>query len=93
MTIDHPQDDRAAALLGVALRLTREIRNDLAGAHRTVGLLSRADLEALACVQAAIHRVDHPILPWWQVTPATPARVADRRKVLAEALAPRRRSA
>lgn len=91
--IDHPQDDRATVLLDVALRLVREIRTDVQGAHRTVGLLSRADLEALACVQAAIHRTDHPILPWWQYAADTPARVAARRRVLNAALAPRGRSA
>lgn len=67
--MEHPNDDRAEELLGVALALADDIRTDTAAAHRTVRYMDRADLEALACVLAACVPVDLPMskLAWWRL--------------------------
>jgi hypothetical protein len=86
----HPNDQRAEALLTLALHLACEIRDDTAAVHRQVSQLGRADLEALCCVLAACVPLDRPIAPWWQ-PPArdSPAVILERRRVLNEALAAR----
>lgn len=91
---DHPNDERAAILVEIAQQVACDIRDDLATAHRLLAQMARHDLEALACILAALVPVDQAPLPWWQALPTDPPEViARRRQVLAEALAPQRRSA
>lgn len=66
----HPQDAqdaRAEQILGLALALAQDVREDLAAAHRVVRQIDRVDLEAVACVLAALVPVDQPLsrLAWW----------------------------
>jgi hypothetical protein len=85
-------DERAEALLALAMRLACEIRDDVAAAHRQVAYMDRADLEALCCVLAACVPVDKPVLPWWHGRPVdTPDVIEERRRVLNESLSPSRK--
>lgn len=80
-------DERAEAMLTLAMRLACEIRDDVASAHRQVAYMERADLEALCCVLAACVPVDKPVLPWWHGRSVdTPDVIEERRRVLNEAL-------
>ena len=95
-TQDHPYDGRAKRLLlEVALPIVYDIRNDLDAAHRVIAYLDRSDLEAVVCILAAYFADGTPLgsREWWNDDADTPERVAERRRVLTEALAPRRRSA
>jgi len=91
---EHPNDDRAEALFTLAMQLSCEIRDDTASVHRRLAYMDRPDLEALACVLAACVPLDRPVSPWWRSLPVDPPEViAERRRVLNEALAPERRAA
>ncbi len=63
--IDPAMEDRLAA---TALDLARDIREDLAQAHRTIRYMNRAELEAVVCVLAAAFPVDVPFaqVAWWR---------------------------
>ncbi len=86
---DTGQDERAEAMLALAMRMACEIRDDTAAAHRQVAYMDRADLEALCCVLAACVPVDRPVLPWWHGRPVdTPDVIEERRRVLNDAMHP-----
>lgn len=78
----HPDDPRAERLLTVvALPLVEDIREDIDAAHRVVGHLDRCDLEAVACILAALVPVDLPVsqLAWWRPAQRADAGRAKRR--------------
>ncbi len=87
-------DERAELLLTLAMQLSCEIRDDVESVHRQVRYMDRGDLEALVCVLAACVPIDKPVLPWWRGLPTDPPEViAERRRVLGDALNPARRAA
>lgn len=88
------QDERAEALLTLAMRLACEIRDDVAPVHRQVAYMERSDLEALVCVLAACVPLDRPISPWWRALPVdTTEAIEERRRILVDALSPSGRAA
>jgi hypothetical protein len=90
---DTGQDERAETLLALAMRLACEIRDDIGAVHRQVAYLDRTSLEALCCVLSACVPLDRPVLPWWHGLPVDSAEViAERRRVLNEALAPTKKN-
>lgn len=70
MSVDRRplSDERVDQLLGVALQVAADMRDDLDAAHRVVRWLDRTDLEAVACILAALVPVEVPVasLAWWR---------------------------